>query len=141
MDRLTHYDKNGSVYSTRGYEIALSRLAAYEDTGLTPEEVDNLCREMSEIRIALGITTFKCWRELAEAGQILVLPCKVGDTMWSSTLGRIRSFIVAGFEFYGNGLYVVEQIKLGRELRENGKTAHLTREVAEVVLEKREDKL
>jgi len=31
MERLTHYDEDCRVWSSRGYEIALARLAAYED--------------------------------------------------------------------------------------------------------------
>ena len=62
------------------------------------------------------------------------LPCKVGDTMYSSTLGKVRSFIVAGFEFYGKKLLVVEQIKIGREMREYGKAAHRTQAEAEAAL-------
>lgn len=41
-ERLTHYDESGRVYSSRGYEITLARLAAYEDTGLEPEEIENI---------------------------------------------------------------------------------------------------
>ena len=29
--RLTHYDKDGRVYSSRGYEVALAKLAWFED--------------------------------------------------------------------------------------------------------------
>lgn len=42
MDRLTHYDGDGRLYASRGYEVALARLAAYEDTGLTPEHIKEL---------------------------------------------------------------------------------------------------
>ena len=30
--RLTHYDNDGRVYSSRGYEVALAKLAWFEDT-------------------------------------------------------------------------------------------------------------
>ena len=49
MDRLTHYDRDGHLYASRGYEVALARLANYEDTGLYPEQV----RELQDDAIAL----------------------------------------------------------------------------------------
>ena len=57
MERLTFYDDNGRVVSRRGYELALSKLAAYEDIGPTPEqllEIDkmysDMCREVAELK-------------------------------------------------------------------------------------------
>lgn len=57
MERLTFYDDNGRVVSRRGYEMALSRLAAYEDIGLTPEqilEIDKMylekCEEVNRLK-------------------------------------------------------------------------------------------
>ncbi|WP_040663660.1 hypothetical protein [Oscillibacter ruminantium] len=86
MERLTHYDINGRVYSTRGYEITLSMLAAYEDTGLEPDEIgdlrasaDGLAMLVRQVSCDCSIT-FTHLRELAEAdkdGRLVVLPCKV----------------------------------------------------------------
>ena len=45
MDRLTHYDGDGHLYASRGYEVALARLANYEDTGMYPEEVRKMLEE------------------------------------------------------------------------------------------------
>ena len=65
----------------------LDRLAAYEDTGLTPEEVKAPFTEDTIINLAaqaLGVEPSRL-RELAEAdkdGRCVVLPCKVGDTVW-----------------------------------------------------------
>ena len=39
MDKLTWYDNDGRIMCRRGYEVALARLASYEATGLTPEQV------------------------------------------------------------------------------------------------------
>ena len=73
--------------------VLQDRLAAYEDTGLEPEEV----KRMSNILMDVGIDYNRSWeyvknwllddclRELAEAdrdGRLVVLPCKVGDTLW-----------------------------------------------------------
>ena len=109
MDRLTTYSKGttheNSVCCTHflGFECigvggncaknckweeaAWSRLAAYEDTGLTPAEVLSMqgewCAMMSVLNSIGG--GYDRLRELAEAdkeGRLVVLPCKVGDTLW-----------------------------------------------------------
>ena len=61
-------------------EAAWSRLAAYEDTGLTPEEIKATLTEDAMINLtaqALGVEADRL-RELAEAdkyGRVVVLPC------------------------------------------------------------------
>ena len=63
------------------------RLKAYEDIGLTPEEIKAPFTEDTMINLAaqaLGVEPSRL-RELAEAdkdGRCVVLPCKVGDTVW-----------------------------------------------------------
>ena len=37
--RLTHYDNDGRVYSSRGYEVALAKLAWFEDREQKREEM------------------------------------------------------------------------------------------------------
>ena len=112
MERLTEW--NGSSYKHAYYprcfkepcygsgckikdcpfEIAVcERLAAYEDTGLTPKEVtalgelfDYALKESKTLTEQL--TLLHHIRELAEAdkdGRVVVLPCKVGDTVWFKT--------------------------------------------------------
>ena len=39
MDKLTWYDEDGRLYCRRGYEVALARLASYEETELMPDEI------------------------------------------------------------------------------------------------------
>ena len=80
--------ENGGCTQRRVWE----RLKAYEDTGLTPEEVPTAV-EMAQIYSiieenkryrALNVTVDRI-KELARAdreGRVVVLPCKVGDTMW-----------------------------------------------------------
>ena len=71
-------------------EAAWSRLAAYEDTGLEPREVSAIVKEWRDLCMVIG----ECGgidrlRELAEAdkdGRLVVLPCKLGDTVW--VIGR-----------------------------------------------------
>ena len=69
-----------------------SALAAYEDTGMTPESVEALKLSMmgkaiAEIKEFNGLPVDRL-RELAEAdkgGRLVVLPCKVGDTVYFRT--------------------------------------------------------
>ena len=68
------------------------RIAAYEDTGLTPERCAEFARADAEGRYIVmrdaeqeGVARL---RELAEAdkdGRLVVLPCKVGDTVYFRT--------------------------------------------------------
>ena len=68
------------------------RLKAYEDTGLTPEEIIKIGMEteagcVRAIARMYGVDTNRL-RELAAAdrdGRCVVLPCKVGDTVWFKT--------------------------------------------------------
>ena len=51
--RLTHYDNDGRVYSSRGYEGALEKLAWFEDREQKREEmpVCSLCQRHQKIPI------------------------------------------------------------------------------------------
>jgi hypothetical protein len=72
------------------FDKLIERLAAYEDTGLTPEEIKAPFTEDKMINLAaqaLGVEPSRI-RELAEAdkdGRVVILPCKVGDTVWFKT--------------------------------------------------------
>ena len=80
-----------------------ARLAAYEDTGLEPEEVGALQNDWSNLCTIIG----ECGgldrvKELAEAekkGRLEVLPCKVGDHI----LADGREAIVVWFFGYKTG--------------------------------------
>ena len=64
-------------------EAAWSRLATYEDTGLEPATCANY-KTFEDEAISKGVT-FKRIVALMEAdkdGRLVVLPCKVGDTVW-----------------------------------------------------------
>ena len=85
-----------------------ARLAAYEDTGLEPEEIRYLgdLREMKR-EIIFGVTAERL-KELAEAdkaGRLEVLPCKVGDHI----LADGREAIVVWFFGYKTGRYLHAQ--------------------------------
>lgn len=61
------------------------RLAAYEDTGLEPEEIELLAKQRDLYVDACGELPLKRIRELTQAdreGRCVVLPCKKGDVVW-----------------------------------------------------------
>ena len=88
MERCTIRLKTGEARCSQlDGNVVVERLAAYEDTGLTPEEIKAPFTEDAMINLAaqaLGMEPSRL-RELAEAdkdGRVVVLPCKVGDTLW-----------------------------------------------------------
>lgn len=88
MERCTIRLKTGEARCSQlDGNVVVERIAAYEDTGLTPEEIKAPFTEDTMINLAaqaLGVEPSRL-RELAEAdkdGRCVVLPCKVGDTVW-----------------------------------------------------------
>ena len=130
-------------------EAAWSRLAAYEDTGLTPEICANY-KTFEDEAISKGVT-FKRIVALMEAdkdGRVVVLPCKVGDTLYEVT-GRktiseyrvkaIRVELFCVFIEWEIEKGFVWQSLAGITQNEIGKTVFLTREEAEAALEAMKD--
>ena len=130
------------------------RLAAYEETELTPEEVLSMKFEWCAMMDALnsiggGYTRL---RELAEAdrdGRLVVLPCKVGDTVWiTGSVRRLYSEKVRTF-FCGdpnysrgmadNGVKMIRTTGCDIPIHKFGKTVFLTRKEAEAALEAMKD--
>jgi hypothetical protein len=81
------------------------RLKAYEDIGLTPEEIKAPFTEDAMINLAaqaLGVETSRL-RELAEAdkdGRVVVLPCKVGDILYRVFAGEIFEHRVGSMKYF-----------------------------------------
>ena len=123
------------------------RLKAYEDTGLTPEEIKAPFTEDAMINLAaqaLGVKPSRL-REMAVAdqeGHVIVLPCKVGHRVFAllDTDKHISECEVKQIGL-GNeiGFVVLEPIgargrKYGVALNGFGKTVFLTHEKAEKAL-------
>ena len=165
MERLTQRSNFGTAYYPRCFEepcigdgckikdclfdnTICERLAAYEDTGLTPAEVLSMsgewCAMMSVLNSIGG--GYARLRELAEADKderVVVLPCKPGDTVYSifdaevieKTVGRViingyttpRIWVDLDCSFLSS---VTKRWDLGI-----GKEFFLTREEAEKALE------
>jgi hypothetical protein len=125
------------------------RLKALEDTGLEPEAVETVklalaAKHMVDLE-TLNNTPISRLVELAEAdkdGRVVVLPCKVGDTVWRIvrdgephiTRDEVRDMCFADdmtpcIELVGGRVTFTEKF---------GKTVFLTREEAEKALQEME---
>ena len=135
------------------FDKIIERLAAYEDTGLTPEEVlpkdkaDEIALKLMRLADLESLCSYDRIRELAEAdkdGRVVVLPCKVGDTVWRIvrdgephiTRDEVRDMYFADdmtpcVELVGGRVTFTEKF---------GKTVFLSREEAEKALREMEGK-
>ena len=135
------------------FDKLIERLAAYEDTGLTPEEVlpkdkaDEIALKLMRLADLERLCSYDRLRELAEAdkdGRCVVLQCKVGDTVWRIvrdgethiTRDEVRDMYFADdmtpcVELVGGRVTFTEKF---------GKTVFLSREEAEKALREMEGK-
>ena len=163
MERLTYFKDGYWRVNFSGVQYQadfVDRLAAYEDTGLYPESVEALKLSMmgkaiSEITEFDGLPIDRL-RELAEAdkdGRVVVLPCKVGDTVYmierifdidNGICDEICARKVIGHG--GNNLNKLWLVGSGGIcnayifVSEFGKTVFLTREEAERAIQEMEGK-
>lgn len=148
MERLTYFKDGHWRLNFSGIQYQadfVDRLAAYEDSGLTPEQVDAL-KIASMGKAVAQITEFEGLpiarlRELAVAdqeGRVIVLPCKRGDELWTYCnypVKRVYSFTVSDVSTL-NGRTVLNTLGLVTIRPEDiGKTVFLTREEAEKALQ------
>ena len=79
-------------------DSCMMRLAAYEDTGLTPEEIKTMqfgqayskASAIADHYTNIGLPMERI-DELAAAdkdGRVVVLPCKVGENVWAIVTGK-----------------------------------------------------
>lgn len=129
-------------------------LRAYKATGLTPERCAEFARADAEGRYIVmrdaeqeGVARL---RELAEAdkgGRLVVLPCKVGDTVWAN-LDGMRHPRKCVIEFVNIGIHAMTIVfstvdglseQYGVNPSAFGKTVFLTYEKAKAALEAMKD--
>ncbi len=159
MERLTYRDKDGfPMMKKRGgfKQGGVERLAAYEETGREPEEIDMDHEAAEQLRQLCQGCDLDRLEELAEAdkdGRLMVSPRKVGDTVWvtrnpwtGKLLKKPLDAYVNGMKMYPHGLYVnllfdTRKINGTRDYEINhiGKTVFLTREEADKALEAMKD--
>lgn len=153
MDRLTTYESIGGHAHAIPLRIddqpIVTRLADYEDTGLTPAEVRSMHGEWQAMMSVLNsIGGYDRFRELAEAdkaGRVMVLKCKPGDTvylikflyLWADSpieakVERIGSYVMSDLLYTAVTRCKVTRSFAGSDV---GKTVFLTREEAEKALE------
>ena len=156
MERLTTRDANcadpktlyGVWVRNHDYISAANRLADYEDTELAPEEVtalgnlfDYALEESKTLTEQLEL--LKRLRELAEAdreGRLVVLPCKVGDTIYHISRVRASHFEDDKIIIDDEGRLKIYEMPFALvHLPYIGKSYFLTREEAEKALEAMKD--
>lgn len=129
-----------------------ARLGAYEDTARTPEEVIALCKlfdyalkESKTLTEQLDLLEhIHALAEAGRAGRLVVLPCKVGDTVWFKTYGyNGRTCVgIQPHKVIGNKVLITTAgclVPTDLPLSGFEKDWFLTREEAEKALEAKQD--
>ena len=161
MERYTYFDGGKwrlKIGDTEYSGKAVDRLAAYEDTGLEPEEIEQLKGEAFGLRVdkqeleqyrALGPIDRLC--ELAQAdreGRCVVLPVKLHDKLYYVDKEQVRETEVESIHNWTSGRWKLSTHTdrqstywIGYEVDFDGigKTVFLTREEAEAALRRKQD--
>lgn len=121
-------------------------LKQFEDTGLTPEQCEN-AKVIIESAFSDDTSKAERIRELLKAdkaGRVVVLPCKVGETVYFVNAKQILEFAVVGYAVDETGISWVDSEHVDKTGHTNertfspdriGKTTFLTREEAEKALQ------
>lgn len=150
MERLTYFKDGYWLVNFSGVQYQadfVDRLADYEDTGLTPEEIKAPFTEDTMINLAaqaLGVEPSRL-RELAEAdkdGRCVVRPCKVGDKLYRVFAGEIFEHRVGRMKYFAiQGRWDIETYPFCPCVESSiGKTIFLSHKEAEKALRKMEGK-
>ena len=127
---------NGACSQRKVWE----RLKAYEDTGLTPEEIKSMKDEhfsgLEMAKLHSALVELKKYQEADRDGRLVVLPCKVGDTVYRLFVGNPDNPVIATLKLNT----VTEAVKLiGKMGMHKYIGTFLTREEAEAALEAMKD--
>lgn len=144
--RFRHED-NGNCTAVGGFCTAVPAahcplLRQYLDTGMTPEQCEN-AKVIIESVFSDDTSKAERIRKLLKAdedGRLVVLPCKVGDTVYFALLGRSIEKQVFSIVSFSNStrIYCDGTSEYFRP-EDIGKTFFLTREEAEAALEAMKD--
>lgn len=125
-------------------EAAWSRLAAYEDTGLEPDEVNALQKDWSDLCTVIGecggIDRLRELDEADKAGRLVVPPCEVGDIVYGfhgekTILPMVAKWIETNTDGWCVAVQYAPMAPRFYRFSDFGKTVFLTREEAEKALE------
>ena len=121
-----------------------ARLGAYEDTDLTPEEIDMDHEAAETLRQLCQNCDLDRLKKLAEAdrdGRVVVRPCKVGDTLFRVFDGEILEHKVRNMRYLAiQGRWDIDTTPFCSYVESSiGKTIFLTHEQAERALEAMKD--
>lgn len=117
---------------------AWERLKQFEDAVQTPEKAA-WAKKTIEMAFSDDTSEVERLRELYKAdkeGRVLILPCKVGDTVYAADAAPVIPLRVKELAFYLKG----EDGGDYERVSNIGKTVFLTREEAEKALQEMEDK-
>ena len=134
----------GGIATSAYRQKAINRLAAYEDTGLEPEDFKKAFNEDALLKKTtqyLGTTPDRLI-ELTQAdkeGRLVELPCKEDDEVYVLLIGRVLPFEVTSVNLDGRGqplFRAMHGLRLVYAFRTEdiNKTVFLTREEAEAAL-------
>lgn len=151
MERLTIPDVRVDEHTTRRTMIDARavkksamdfywRLKAYEDTERTPEEIDMDHEAAEQLRHLCRDCDLGRLEELVKAdkeGRTVVLPCKVGDTLYRVFAGEILEHKVGNMRYLAiQGRWDIDTTPFCSYVESFiGKTIFLTREEADRALE------
>lgn len=166
MERLTKYDTDGQAMmdcqkceadwtGKHGKPMAdctalycrnrlKDRLADYEDTERTPEEIDMDHEAAETLRQLCQNCDLDRLEKLAEAdrdGRVVVRPCNVGDTLFRVFAGEILEHKVKNMRYLAiQGRWDIDTTPFCSYVESSiGKTIFLTREEAKAALEAKRD--
>lgn len=117
----------------------LDRLVEYEDTGLTPEEIDmdhEAAETLRQLCRGCDLDRLEKLDEADKNGRVVVLPCKIGDVLYRASPSGVVVHRVANMVYreLTSRWYIDTIPNLPYASEELGKTTFLTREEAEKAL-------
>lgn len=155
FERLTHRSKYGIAYTKIAANESnmvdvgecytgriIDRLAAYEDSGLSPEEIISTTEDYKDVsqQYANFVHEMQPLKEAKAEGRLMVLPCKVGDAIWKiksafSYFTKPMEDRVERIIIYKNEILVCCTSGAKFSIGSVGKAVFLSREEAEKALE------
>ena len=157
MERFTY--KDGRKWCIRIGDVEYSgnwvdRLAAYEDTGLEPEEIEKIKQDIEDgylkstaRRCGIDVSRLVELAQTDREGRCVVLPCKLHDKIYYVDKGQVRETEVESIHNWTSGRWklsthtdrqYIHWIGYEIDFEGIGTVAFLTREEAEAALREAE---